>query len=263
LNNNRKTEESLTSLNEELQATVQRLASSNRELRDFAHTVAHDLKAPLRGIRNLVDWMLEDCKNKLDKQSKVQLGLIAQQAERMSALIDGVLSYSEVGRVSVKVEKVDLYEVVKKVIAEIAPPENIVITVESQLPVVECEETRIIQVFQNLLNNAVKYMDKPQGQVRIGCVEENGFWKFSVSDNGPGIEEKYFEKIFKIFQTLSPRDEVEATGIGLSVVKKIIEMYGGRIWVESELNKGSTFLFTFPKSHNLVKNDTQLLTSSP
>ena len=99
-----------------------------------------------------------------------------------------------------------------------------------------------------MLNNAVKYMDKPQGRITIGCVQEDGFWKFSVADNGPGIEEQYFEKIFQIFQTLSPRDEVEGTGVGLSVVKKIVEMYGGRIWVESEKTKGSRFYFILPKN---------------
>jgi signal transduction histidine kinase len=104
-----------------------------------------------------------------------------------------------------------------------------------------------MQVFQNLLSNAIKYMDKPQGQIVVGCVEEDGFWKFSVSDNGPGIEEAHYERIFQIFQTLAPRDEVESTGVGLSVVKKIVELYGGKIWVESKLGEGCTFFFTLPK----------------
>ena len=136
----------------------------------------------------------------------------------------------------------------------VAPPENIEITIENELPVIECERTRIMQVFQNLLSNAVKYMDKPQGRVRIVCVEEDGFWKFGVADNGPGIEEKHFERIFKIFQTLSPRDEFESTGVGLTVIKKIVELYDGRIWVESEPGKGSTFFFTLPKKEMGVKD---------
>ncbi len=137
----------------------------------------------------------------------------------------------------------------------IAPPENITVTIGNELPVIECEATRITQVFQNLLSNAIKYMDKPQGQIRVGCVEEESCWKFSVTDNGPGIEEKYFERIFQMFQTLSPRDEVESTGVGLTVVKKIIEMYGGGIWVESVVGDGSTFFFTLPKQHAMVKNE--------
>jgi signal transduction histidine kinase len=125
----------------------------------------------------------------------------------------------------------------------------------AELPVIEFERTRITQVFQNLLSNAVKYMDKPEGQVRIGCVGEDRYWKFSVADNGPGIEEKYFKKIFQMFQTLAPRDEHESTGVGLTVAKKIVELYGGRIWVESKVGQGSTFFFTLPKQEMGVKNE--------
>jgi signal transduction histidine kinase len=97
-------------------------------------------------------------------------------------------------------------------------------------------------------------MDKPQGQVKVGCVEEDGFWKFSVADNGPGIEERHFEKIFQIFQTLAPQDRIESTGIGLTVAKKIVELYGGKIWVESKVGEGSTFFFTLPKQKVGVKD---------
>jgi signal transduction histidine kinase len=110
------------------------------------------------------------------------------------------------------------------------------------------ERLRLKQVFQNLLSNAIKYTDKPKGQIKIGCTEENGFWKFGVADNGCGINEKYFEKIFEIFQTLTSRDKTESTGIGLTIVKKIVELYGGKVWVESKVNEGSTFFFTLPKA---------------
>jgi len=100
------------------------------------------------------------------------------------------------------------------------------------------------------LSNAIKYTDKPKGQIKIGCTEENGFWKFSVADNGCGINEKYFGKIFEIFQTLTSRDKTESTGIGLTIVKKIVELYGGKVWVESKVNEGSTFFFTLPKAKN-------------
>ena len=171
----------------------------------------------------------------------------------MYKLIDGILEYSKVGRVKEKEVDVDLNQLVPEIIDMIDVPENITITIENELPVIKCEQTRITQVFQNLLSNAVKYMDKPQGQIRISCVQEDGFWKFSVADNGPGIEEKNFEKIFQIFQTLSPRDEVESTGVGLTVVKKIVEIYGGKIWVESKVGEGSTFFFTLPKQKMEVK----------
>jgi signal transduction histidine kinase len=128
----------------------------------------------------------------------------------------------------------------------LAPPKNISITVVSELPAVKCEETRITQVFQNLLSNAIKYMDKPDGIIKVGCIQEGEFWKFSIADNGPGIEKQHWERIFKIFQTLAPRDEFESTGIGLTVVKKIVELYDGKIWLDSEVGKGTTFFFTFP-----------------
>ena len=113
--------------------------------------------------------------------------------------------------------------------------------------VIVAEKTRIEQVFQNLISNAIKYMDKPKGSVQLACQEKENYWQFSVADNGPGIEEKHFKKIFQIFQTLAPRDEIESTGVGLSLVKKIIEMYGGKVWVESEVGIGSTFFITILK----------------
>jgi PAS domain S-box-containing protein len=226
---------------------LKEVESANRELKDFAYIVSHDLKAPLRGVKTLAEWISTDYADKLGEQGKEQIRLLMGRADRMQKLIDGVLEYSRVGRVKENRAVLNLNKVVAEVIDMIAPPENIIITIENELPTIECEPTRIAQVFQNLLSNAVKYMDKPQGQVRIGCVEEDGFWKFSVSDNGPGIEEKHFEKIFQIFQTLAPRDDVESTGVGLTVAKKIVELYGGRIWVQSKVGQGSTFFFTLPK----------------
>ena len=136
----------------------------------------------------------------------------------------------------------------------LVPPENISITIEDNMPIIKCAETHVMQVFQNLLSNAIKYMDKPKGQIKVGCVEQDGFWKFSIADNGPGIEEKNFEKIFKMFQALSVSEEFEGTGVGLTVAKKIVELYGGNIWVESEIGKGSTFFFTLPKQETGVNN---------
>jgi PAS domain S-box-containing protein len=233
---------------------LKEVESVNRELKDFAYVVSHDLKAPLRGIKTLASWLSADYADKLDEQGKEQIRLLSGRVDRMNNLINGVLEYSRVGRIQEKQSLVDLNKLVPEIIDMIAPPENINITVENELPKIECEPTRITQVFQNLLSNAVKYMDKPQGLIKVGCIEENGFWKFGVSDNGPGIEEKFFEKIFQIFQTLAPRDSVESTGIGLTVAKKIVELYGGRIWVESKVGEGSTFFFTLPKQKAGVTN---------
>ena len=228
---------------------------TNKELKDFAYIASHDLKAPLRGIKTLAQWISTDYADKLDAEGKEQLDLLIGRTDRMHNLIEGIMEYSRVGRIKEKKVRVNLNELVLEVIDMVAPPENITITVEDELPVLECGKTRITQVFQNLLSNAVKYMDKPEGRIRIDCAEEDGFWRFSVADNGCGIEEKHFEKIFRMFQTLLPRDEFESTGVGLSVVKKIVELYNGKIWVESQPGEGSTFFFTLPKQEMGVKNE--------
>jgi len=240
---------------EERQAELlKEVESANQELTDFAYIVSHDLKAPLRGIKTLADWLLADYADKFDEEGKEQMDLLLSRVKRMHNLIDGVLKYSRVGRIKEEQVQVDLNELVVDVIDMVAPPDNISITIEEELPMIECEKTRIMQVFENLLSNAVKYMDKPQGKIKVGCVEDDSFWKFSVADNGKGIEEKHFERIFKIFQTLSSRDEFESTGVGLTVAKKVVELYGGKIWVESEPGAGSTFFFTLPKKDSEVKD---------
>ena len=226
---------------------LEQLASANQELKDFAYVVSHDLKAPLRGIKTLADWITADYADKLDDDGKEQINLLTNRVNRMHNLIDGILQYSRVGRVEEETVQVNLNELVPEIIDMLAPPENITITIENELPTIVFEPTRITQVFQNLLSNAVKYMDKPKGLIKVGCVEEDGFWKFNVTDNGPGIEEKHFERIFQMFQTLAPRDEFESTGVGLTVAKKIVELYKGKIWVESKVGEGSTFFFTLPK----------------
>ena len=226
----------------------------NNELKDFASIVSHDLKAPLRGIKSLATWILEDYSDKLGEQAIEQMNLLLGRVERMYNLIDGVLQYSRAGRTEEKIVPVNLDDFIPEAIDMLVPPENISITIENTMPVIECSETHVMQLFQNLLSNAIKYMDKPQGQIKVGCVEEDGFWKFSIADNGPGIEERHFEKIFRMFQALSVSEEFEGTGVGLTITKKIVELYGGDIWVESEIAKGSTFFFTLPMQKTGVIN---------
>ena len=158
------------------------------------------------------------------------------------------LQYSRVGRVKEVAVAVELNQLVREVIDLLAPPANIAVSVEDSLPTVMVEPTRIQQVFQNLLSNAIKCMDKPEGEIHIACVNEGKQWKFSITDNGPGIAQQHFEKIFQLFQTLAPRDCVESTGVGLALVKKIVEMYGGRVWLASTVGRGSTFFFTLPRT---------------
>jgi PAS domain S-box-containing protein len=245
----------------ELECTNQEVKNINQELKDFAYIVSHDLKAPLRGINTVVKWISSDYADKLDEKGRGQIDSLSKRVLQMHNLIDGILQYSRVGRIEEKKVIVNLNKLAGEAIDMVAPPENITITIENELPTIECEQTRIMQVFQNLLSNAVKYMDKPKGQIKIGCIEENGFWKFSVADNGPGIEEKDFERIFKIFQTVAPRDKFESTGIGLTVVKKIVELYKGKIWVESTVGEGATFFFTLPKQEIGAEKNEELQAS--
>lgn len=226
---------------------MQELESANEELKNFAYVVSHDLKAPLRAIGSLAEWLTADYADRLDDEGKEHLRLLNSRVRRMDGLIDGILLYSRVGRIKEALAEVDLEQTVQGVIELLVPPAGMTITVDTPLPKVVAEPTRMQQVFQNLLSNAIKYMDKADGEVHVACVAENGQWKFSVADNGPGIRSQHFEKIFQLFQTLAPRDRVESTGVGLALVKKIVEMYGGHVWVESAAGEGSTFYFTLPR----------------
>ena len=228
-------------------AAAGEMDAANRELAEFAYTMAYKLKTPMRAVGNLAGMISADYYDKLDEEGRQHLDILMDKTHKMCELVDDILRYSEIGRVFHKKGQVDINEVVQEAIAAIAPPANMEITIENKLPVITCERTRTVQVFQNLLDNAVKYMDKPIGKIRTGCVQDNGFWKFHVADNGPGIEEKSIKEIFNIFQTRTKGNAVESNGIGLPSARKIVEMYGGKIWVESKTGDGATFFFTLPK----------------
>gem|GEM_PF-3435058 len=234
-------------LEEQVASRTIELEAANTELKDFAHIVSHDLKAPLRAVSQLASWISKDYSNTFDEDGQEKMNLLISRVMRMDNLIGGILQYSRTGRLKGKEEEVNLNSVVTEVIDNLAPPDNIKVTIENKLPVVWTDRVRIEQVFQNLISNALKFMDKPEGEIKIGCIDEGTHWKLSVADNGPGIEEKHYNKIFQIFQTLESRDKGESTGVGLSVVKKIIELYGGKIWVESKVGEGTTFFLTLPK----------------
>ena len=245
----------------ELENSNRDLANVNQELNDFAYVVSHDLKAPLRGIRALADWISTDYADKLDGEGQEQLRLLVNRVDRMHDLIEGILQYSRIGRIRDEILPIDLRTLLPNVIDMLAPPEHITIVTQEDLPVIQAEPTKILQLFQNLLSNAIKYMDKTEGHIAVTCTEVDASWRFSVSDNGPGIEEKHLQTVFQMFRTLTPRDGVESTGVGLTIVKKIVEMHGGTVWVESEPGQGSTFLFTMPKMQK-EKTDAQLQTST-
>ncbi len=223
------------------------LAIANQELQDFAYIVSHDLKAPLRGIAALVEWLNQDYGDCLDSNGKELLHLMKGRVRRMSDLIDGVLKYSRLGRTREEKTEVNLNLLIAEIIDAIAPPSEINIIIDRNLPTLQVEKTRIQQIFQNLISNSVKYIGQPRGEIRIGHTEQPEFWQFYVSDTGIGIESRYFDKVFQIFQTLTPNDQSESTGVGLTIVKKIVEMYGGQIWITSKVGQFTTFWFTLPK----------------
>ncbi|MDD3364960.1 MAG: PAS domain S-box protein, partial [Syntrophomonas sp.] len=229
------------------------LKSVNSELKDFAYIVSHDLKAPLRGIRSLAEWIYSDYYDKFDGEGKEQLTMLMKRSKRMHNLLDGILRYSRLSYSKEDNTSINLNDIVMEAIQMLEPPDNISIIIDNELPLLMLNRTRTQQLFENLIDNAIKYMDKDNGQVRISCQNQGEFWQFSVQDNGCGIENRYFEKIFTIFQTLKSRDEFESTGIGLTIVNKIVELYGGKIWVESKIGEGSTFHFTLPTLQNCFR----------
>lgn len=226
---------------------INELDIANKELKDFAYIVSHDLKAPLRAIGSITQWIHTDYHDKLDDDGRMQLDLLLSRVHRMQNLIEGVLAYSRVSRVKEEKETIDLNKLVKEAIEMVSPPEKFTVIADENLPVVKYGPTRLLQIFQNLISNAVKYNNKDTGIIEIRCAENQHDWAISIIDNGPGIEEKYFEKIFQIFQTLKARDEFESTGIGLTIVKKIIESNGGKISVSSIPGEQTTFTFTILK----------------
>ncbi|MDD3364474.1 MAG: ATP-binding protein, partial [Syntrophomonas sp.] len=240
--------------NQELMLELQ---SVNLELKDFAYIVSHDLKAPLRGIRSLADWLYNDYKDKFDEEGKEQLDMLINRVDRMNKLIEGILRYSRLTSKNEDKTVININQAVQEVIEMLEPPDNISIIIKNELPSLTLERTRTQQLFTNLINNAIKFMDKPNGEISISCQNQGEFWQFRIQDNGCGIEEKNFDNIFTIFKTLKPRDEFESTGIGLTIVKKIVEIYGGKVWVESKLGEGSTFYFTLPDNYGSPGTTTQ------
>jgi len=221
------------------------LERRNDELQEYAHVVSHDLKSPLRSINALVSWIKEDNEGKLDTITKDNLELIEITLEKMEQLISDVLKYSSVTRVEQIYEDVHTQEVLKDILDLIHLPDHVFIKIDEDLPVLKADRVRIQQLFQNLISNAIRYCDKEKGRIQITYTELEGHHKFAVIDNGMGIKKKYHKKIFKIFQSLNK--DKGSTGIGLSIVKKIVEMYGGTIWLESQEGEGSNFYFTIGK----------------
>jgi signal transduction histidine kinase len=242
-------EQAIAALNVDLEATVEQLARANRDLRNLAFMASHDLKTPLRGIRVLTDWITVDYADCLDDKGREYLDLLTRRTTRMYNLIEAVNQYTSLQYNEGSEEaRIDLNMLVPRIVKGLNPPENVEVEVKGDLPVVFGNRERLTHVFEHLLRNAITYMDKPVGRIVVDCVEDAAFWRFAVCDNGRGIDEKYHHKIFELFQTLSTKDQYETTGMGLSIVRKIVELSGGRIWVDSQPGRGATLFFTLPKA---------------
>ncbi|MBP9151408.1 MAG: GHKL domain-containing protein [Flavobacteriales bacterium] len=218
-----------------------------RELESFAYVVSHDLKSPLRGIAKLSEWLVTDHGESLGDDGRQKLDLLRSRVYRLDNLIEGILDYSRLGRSESVKEQIDVKEMLAEVIDLHSSSKKVHFSVPENLPTITFVRSQLAQVFSNLISNAIKHNDKDRTEIAIGFEEKADRYEFTVTDNGPGIEPEYHEKVFAIFQTLQTKDEVESTGIGLSIVKKIVLDAGGEISIRSELGKGASFVFTLPK----------------
>lgn len=238
----------LQCLNNTLMLTQQQLEERNQELDSFVHTVSHDLKAPLRSIANLSEWIEDDLSGQISEDNQKQFQLLRQRVSRMDALVDGLLRYSRVGRQELPIEPVDVAQLLAETIDSLDPPASFKIKILSPLPTLNTKRILLGQTFANLLSNAIKHHHRATGHVEISVEDEGDRYQFSIADDGPGIPtRKGRERIFEIFQTLQPHSAGTNTGIGLALVKKIVEGEGGRIWLEENNKEGACFCFTWPK----------------
>ncbi|MGV8144317.1 MAG: sensor histidine kinase [Methanothermobacter sp.] len=260
LHKKQKLTEELQTSNEELRQTqdelnriIRKLEVSNRELEQFAYVASHDLQEPLRMVSSFTQLLERKYKDKLDENADEYIEFIVDGAQRMKMLIDDLLAFSRINTAPMEIKYTKLQNVLDDVLFDIKTTiddNNATITSDS-LPIIWCDPSQIKQLFQNLIANAIKFHDDELPRIHVSVQEYEDGWTFTVHDNGIGISLKHQEQIFDIFKRLHTREEYEGTGIGLAICKKIVERHGGKIWVESKPEKGSTFYFTIPNLINL------------
>ncbi|MBN2591043.1 MAG: PAS domain-containing protein [Sedimentisphaerales bacterium] len=214
---------------------LEQVMKSNEELTRLAYVMTHDLKTPLRGISTLTEWLKNDHSSEISKEAKTKLEQLDIRTQRMHSLIDGLLAYTRLISSPCKIDAININDLIQDVISSLDLPENIKINIKRELPVIKCEQNRMTQIFHHLIQNSARFIDKSAGLIEINFTERPKYWEFSISDNGPGIEKKYHDKIFKMFQTLERWEVSGYAGIGLSLVKKAVETHGGQIWIESNV----------------------------
>jgi len=233
-------------VNEELQIEKSLLENSNQELEHFAYVASHDLKSPLRAIDNLASWVIEDLGEDIPEASKRHLALMRERIGRLEGLLDDLLHYSRAGRLQYEKETVAVGKLVGEIV-DLYAESTLHFEIAPDLPVIDTQKPPFQQVLQNLISNAIKYHDKKEGKVTVGWEDAGSFFRFWVADDGPGIAPEFHERVFQMFQKLQSRDEVAGTGIGLALVKKAVESYGGEVLLISDIEQGARFEFTWPK----------------
>ena len=225
------------------------LTRSNEELEQFAYVASHDLKAPLRGIENLVGWIEEDLEGTLTGETRTNMDLLRSRVRRLESLLDDLLAYSRAGRSEATFETIDVGGLVEDLVALISPPEGFTVQGSTSLPTLRSARTPLTQALQNLIGNAIKHHDRPaEGHVWVDARDDGETIEFSVADDGPGVPPQYRDRVFGMFQTLRPRDEVEGSGMGLAIVRKLVDRQGGSIWIADGRNgRGADVRFTWPR----------------
>jgi len=238
----------MTKLAGNLVESVQELEKANQEIRQITYAAAHDLKTPLRGMSMISQWILEDHGHLLAPEAQEQIKQLSYRADRFDKLLDGLREYSSLPTEDDAIKLIKLTDYLNTMVKRHYEKYQPFIMIPENLPEIYSPVKAIKTVFSKLIDNAVRHMDKNAPALQIRCHTHLHGWTFYVCDNGPGIDEKYHKKIFGLFQRLSQDDTFKTTGMGLCIAKKIVEAFGGRIWVESKINMGSTFAFTWPKA---------------
>ncbi len=218
----------------------------NSELRTVTYNLSHSIKTPLHGINQISQWLKEDYKDSIGSDARELLNMLIYRVEKLNAIIDNLLEYTDIKVKLEKLSKLDLNYVLKNLINFLNVPQNIEINIARNMPHLKIEKKYIESIFTNLIENSIKFMDKEKGRIEVGFVELNKEYMFFVRDNGPGIEEKYFEKIFTMFHSINNNESIENLGVGLALTKKIVELHGGTIHIESKIKEGTTVFFTLP-----------------
>jgi len=248
-------ENALENMNEQLEVTVENISRSNHELQNLIKVTTNDLTGHLRAIGNLITWISKDYSDRLNGQGQKNIELLNAKAQQLNIVINNALKFADIKRNEKKEKQVDLNRLLTEVIDEIKPSETSRIVIENKLPVLIGEKRHIKEVFSVILKKALENIDGNTGQIKVGCLEEDSFWRFSIADNGPELVKDYQQQIFDMPQTLSPRDVTEQTRISFSTVRAIVQMYNGNIWLESNSDKGNVVHFTMPKKERRLEDE--------